>query len=110
MFRKKAVLLQPKTKPNKIMQSANVSVRVPSYIPQMEIPELRRKIEQFVMILYPHPVTAQKAVQKESAMKSVQALSELDASIRQLCGVINVDEDDLDGDKARAERLEEMLL
>lgn len=92
------------------MQAANVSVRVPSYIPQMEIPELRRKIEQFVMILYPYPKTVQKAGQKERATDFTKSLSELDASIRQLCGVIDVDEDDLDGNKARSERLEGLLL
>ncbi|MBQ4508055.1 MAG: hypothetical protein II970_04080 [Paludibacteraceae bacterium] len=93
-----------------IMQSGNVSVRVPSYIPQVEIPELQRKIEQFVLILYPRPKTEQKDVVGESATKSVLPLKGLDEGIRQLCGVINVDEDDLDGDRARAERLEGMLL
>ena len=35
------------------MTSTNLSVRIPGYIPQMEIPDLQYKLEQFVLLLYP---------------------------------------------------------
>ena len=37
------------------MTTTNVSVRVPAYVPKMDIPELQHKIEQFVLLLYPRP-------------------------------------------------------
>ncbi len=35
------------------MTSTNLSVRVPGYIPQIEMPDLQHKLEQFVLLLYP---------------------------------------------------------
>ena len=35
------------------MTSTNLSVRIPGYIPQVEMPDLQHKLEQFVLLLYP---------------------------------------------------------
>ena len=49
------------------MTTTNVSVRVPAYVPKMDIPELQHKIEQFVLLLYPRPKA--KTVNKDWTME-----------------------------------------
>lgn len=55
MFRKKAVPLQPKTRKFKEFMPTNLSVRVPAYVPKVDMPDLQHKLEQFVLLLYPRP-------------------------------------------------------
>lgn len=51
----KCTTFAPEIRKNEKIIPTNLSVRVPAYVPKVDIPDLQHKLEQFVLLLYPRP-------------------------------------------------------
>ena len=82
------------------MAALNISVEVPN-MGMLNMDDLKRQLTNYARMLVKLSVDSKQ-------VKHVRPLNELHPAIQQMCGVINVPEDDLDGEQARNEYLKEV--
>ena len=94
----KLFLCGVKNEMNEIM--ATISLNIPIEIPNsasLNLEELKRQLTDYArMLVY-------KSTNVSAPKHGLRSFDELHPAVKELCGVISLAEDDLDGEKARAD-------
>ena len=84
---------------------ATTSLNIPIEIPnstELNLEELKRQLTDYARIL------VNKSIHADFSRKGVRAYEELHPMVQELCGIVSLPEDDLDGELARAEYWKEV--
>jgi len=79
-----------------ITTSLNIPIEIPNST-NLNLEELKRKLTDYARLL------VKKSTCVDSPQRRVRSLEELHPKVQELCGIVSLPEEDLDGELARAE-------